>query len=274
MLSSTKPNSNGAFLQAFYDPAFEPLQAKSTRSPKSPGTAYDEYRKSPRVTKAGPGFADPDYDLSVEWLATRANPGRRTPAEKPQVAAAHPDHQWLIAQRPHLSRRNVEDLSAGDAGAKSVREDARLRSRSARPFAADVAIRPQDLSCKACVSTAQPLCHWPCSCYPNHAIGQTGDWMNEIYPKWVGRAWRDDRRAGELVPGAVLAQADDRPPGLRRRRQSRSDLDPRQGRRAKPRRSNSKAGPTRAISPAACSRSSCMAMQPAPKISAESSLTG
>jgi hypothetical protein len=25
--------------------------------------------------------------------------------------------------------------------------------------------------CKACVSTAQPLCHWPCSCYPNHALG-------------------------------------------------------------------------------------------------------
>jgi hypothetical protein len=20
--------------------------------------------------------------------------------------------------------------------------------------------------CKACVSTAMPLCHWPCSCYP------------------------------------------------------------------------------------------------------------
>jgi multimeric flavodoxin WrbA len=39
--------------------------------------------------------------------------------------------------------------------------------------------------CKACVSTAQPLCHWPCSCYPNNAIGQTNDWMNEIYPKWV-----------------------------------------------------------------------------------------
>jgi multimeric flavodoxin WrbA len=39
--------------------------------------------------------------------------------------------------------------------------------------------------CKACVSTAQPLCHWPCSCYPNHALGQTQDWMNEIYPRWV-----------------------------------------------------------------------------------------
>jgi multimeric flavodoxin WrbA len=41
------------------------------------------------------------------------------------------------------------------------------------------------LPCKACVSTAMPLCHWPCSCYPNHAMGQTGDWMNEIYPRWV-----------------------------------------------------------------------------------------
>ncbi len=26
--------------------------------------------------------------------------------------------------------------------------------------------------CKACVSTAMPLCHWPCSCYPNHSLGQ------------------------------------------------------------------------------------------------------
>ena len=39
--------------------------------------------------------------------------------------------------------------------------------------------------CKSCVSTAMPLCHWPCSCYPNYALGQTHDWMNEIYPLWV-----------------------------------------------------------------------------------------
>ena len=30
-----------------------------------------------------------------------------------------------------------------------------------------------------------PLCHWPCSCYPNHSLGQTNDWMNELYPRWV-----------------------------------------------------------------------------------------
>jgi multimeric flavodoxin WrbA len=38
--------------------------------------------------------------------------------------------------------------------------------------------------CKGCVSTAMPLCHWPCSCYPNHGAGQVNDWMNEIYERW------------------------------------------------------------------------------------------
>ena len=28
---------------------------------------------------------------------------------------------------------------------------------------------------KGCVSTAMPLCHWPCSCYPNHGARQTND---------------------------------------------------------------------------------------------------
>jgi multimeric flavodoxin WrbA len=39
--------------------------------------------------------------------------------------------------------------------------------------------------CKACFSTTAALCHWPCSCYPNYSLGQTQDWMNEIYPLWV-----------------------------------------------------------------------------------------
>jgi len=39
--------------------------------------------------------------------------------------------------------------------------------------------------CKGCVSTAMPLCHWPCSCYPNHSLNQVGDWMAEIYERWT-----------------------------------------------------------------------------------------
>jgi multimeric flavodoxin WrbA len=30
-----------------------------------------------------------------------------------------------------------------------------------------------------------PLCHWPCSCYPNHTLNQTNDWMAEIYERWT-----------------------------------------------------------------------------------------
>ena len=29
--------------------------------------------------------------------------------------------------------------------------------------------------CKGCVSSEMPLCHWPCSCYPNHSLGQADD---------------------------------------------------------------------------------------------------
>jgi multimeric flavodoxin WrbA len=39
--------------------------------------------------------------------------------------------------------------------------------------------------CKGCASTAMPLCHWPCSCYPNHGMNQTNDWMAEIYERWA-----------------------------------------------------------------------------------------
>ena len=39
--------------------------------------------------------------------------------------------------------------------------------------------------CKGCASTAMPLCHWPCSCYPNHAMDQVDDWMAEIYERWT-----------------------------------------------------------------------------------------
>jgi multimeric flavodoxin WrbA len=39
--------------------------------------------------------------------------------------------------------------------------------------------------CKARFSTSPALRHWPCSCYPNHSLGQVQDWMNDIYPMWV-----------------------------------------------------------------------------------------
>lgn len=39
--------------------------------------------------------------------------------------------------------------------------------------------------CKSCFSTAAPHCVWPCNCYPNEDLGQSPDWMGEIYEKWA-----------------------------------------------------------------------------------------
>jgi multimeric flavodoxin WrbA len=174
------------FLQRHYDPAFEDVGPALEEVIEVAWKGYSLYRKSPRTRKAGKGFANPRFDLPVEWLETRR---QIREAERRQKRRAGPDRILIvcgssrsdetcpgemsktfrlvkIAQRVLEAERHVEtdllDLS-------------RLTSEYGR------VIYP----CKACVSTAPPLCHWPCSCYPNHALGQTQDWMNEIYPRWV-----------------------------------------------------------------------------------------
>jgi hypothetical protein len=57
--------------ERFYDPAFDAVRAEIERVIDVAWEGYHEYRKSPRARKAGPGFADPEHELPVEWLATR-----------------------------------------------------------------------------------------------------------------------------------------------------------------------------------------------------------
>src|SRR3954469_12700765 len=59
------------FKERFYDPAFEAEADAMQRVIAVAWDAYDKYRKSPRTRKAGPGFANPDFDLPVEWLEAR-----------------------------------------------------------------------------------------------------------------------------------------------------------------------------------------------------------
>ena len=61
------------FIEKFYDPDFKPLMSELDKIADTAWITYDEYHKSPRTRKAGPGFADPDFDLAIEWLETRAN---------------------------------------------------------------------------------------------------------------------------------------------------------------------------------------------------------
>src|SRR5579872_1689757 len=60
------------FKSAFIDPVFAPLQDKLQALADGAWEAYSAGRKAPRTRKAGPGFADPEYEISTDWLSARA----------------------------------------------------------------------------------------------------------------------------------------------------------------------------------------------------------
>lgn len=56
----------------FVDPAFEAVQPEVERLTTIAWEVYRDSRKNTHTRKAGPEFADPEHELSVEWLETRA----------------------------------------------------------------------------------------------------------------------------------------------------------------------------------------------------------
>ena len=60
------------FHKRFYDPAFDAAQPEIARLTEIAWDGYTRYRKAPRTRKAGAGYADPDYELSEDWIAARA----------------------------------------------------------------------------------------------------------------------------------------------------------------------------------------------------------
>jgi multimeric flavodoxin WrbA len=172
--------------ERFYDPAFDAVRAEIDRVIDVAWDGYDKYRKSPRTRKAGPDFADPDFNLPTEWLETRA---RIKDAEQRQRDPKSPRRLLLVSGAARHDQTCPGEMSKSFRLAQTARETI----QEAQGFECDfldlslltAQYGRQILPCKACVSTAMPLCHWPCSCYPNHAMGQVDDWMNEIYPRWA-----------------------------------------------------------------------------------------
>ncbi|KAF0813984.1 hypothetical protein IGB42_01663 [Andreprevotia sp. IGB-42] len=169
----------------FSDPLFAPEQAALERLEAIAWEAYKAGRKAPRTQKAGAGYADPDYDLSIDWINIRR---QLDDAARTQQDPATQSRVLVIC----ASARN--DGTCPGEVSKTWRMTQQI---STLLSAAGITVDLLDLSlltseygrkiypCKACVSTAMPLCHWPCSCYPNHALNQADDWMNEIYARWV-----------------------------------------------------------------------------------------
>jgi multimeric flavodoxin WrbA len=173
------------FQQKFYDPAFEKEKDAIARIEEIAWQAYADDRKAPRTVKAGPGFADPDYDLSVEWKETR---DRLLRAEARQKEAGTPSRVLVVCGSSRNDGTCPGEMSKTYRLAKIAEEV--LKAEAIEVDFLDLSRLTSDYArriypCKACVSTAQPLCHWPCSCYPNHAFEQVGDWMAEIYERWV-----------------------------------------------------------------------------------------
>jgi len=173
------------FLDQFRDPAFERLQPELDRIAAVAWDGYIAGRKSPRTRKAGPGYADPDYDLAEDWINARA-----------MIEAAQAQHEDR-SRPPRILLINGSSRSEHTCPGEMSKSFRLLEIARSVLEADGVEIEVLDLArlaseygrtihpCKACFSTAAALCHWPCSCYPNYSLGQTQDWMNDIYPMWV-----------------------------------------------------------------------------------------
>jgi multimeric flavodoxin WrbA len=171
--------------ERFYDPGFEKVDRQIADVIDVAWKAYDEYHKSPRTRKAGPGFADPDFELPIEWLETRE---RIQEAERQHKDATRRSRVLLVSGAARHDQTCPGEMPKTYRLASLAREE--IERAGAECDFLDLSLLTaeygrQILPCKACVSTAMPLCHWPCSCYPNHAMGQVVDWMNELYPRWV-----------------------------------------------------------------------------------------
>jgi multimeric flavodoxin WrbA len=174
------------FLARFYDPEFESLSGELDKIADVAWITYNDYHKSPRRRKAGKGFADPNFELPVEWLETRAS----VQAAEGQHKNAKSASRILIVNGASRNDQTCPGEMSKTWRMVSIAKQVVEKTRGFEVNVLDLSRLSAEYGkviypCKACVSTAQPLCHWPCSCYPNHALGQAGDWMAEIYPQWV-----------------------------------------------------------------------------------------
>jgi multimeric flavodoxin WrbA len=177
------------YRQHFYDPAFDTLAEEIERIADVAWDAYSNSRKAPVTRAAGADFHNPSHELSVEWLAARD--AIRTAQDRFEDIARPPSILIINGSSrsehtcPGEMSKSFRMICEAEG---AIRENFGLAStvldlsRVASEFGRR--IHP----CKACFSTAAALCHWPCSCYPNHSLGQVHDWMNEIYPLWVEAA--------------------------------------------------------------------------------------
>jgi hypothetical protein len=142
-----RPTFEQRFKSAFADPVFAPLQGELQAITDAAWDAYDDGRKAPVTRKAGPGFADPDYDIAIDWVnahdAIEAAKRRHDdPAGPPRVLIVNGSSRT----EAHLSRRNVEVLASGRDRPRDLQGARRIRSRNPRPQPHHIGVRQNNPS--------------------------------------------------------------------------------------------------------------------------------
>ena len=189
---------------------------------------YHVYRKWPRVVSTRVRVQRIRATaLPPEWLESPCSESSQaeTTAEGSGVAVRASSSS--TARRAASTR--VPARSRRRGGSRSVRASSSRRCRITRSTFS---------TCRRCADEPWKVIH-PCKalrvdgacrsatgrarCYPNHALGQTNDWMAEIYPRWVAAHGVFILCPVHWYQAPAQPEADDRSPGVRRRRQSRSD---------------------------------------------------
>ena len=181
----TRAEFHDRFNVRFYDPAYGPERAAIDRLEEIAWGAMQEGRKAPVTRPAGRDFADPTYEISVQWLDTRQ---RLKAAQKRWHDRKAPSRVLLVcgsARNDGTCPGEVSKTWRFTEIARQVLEDLGVEADVLDLSLVTSEYGRQIHPCKGCVSSAMPLCHWPCSCYPNHALNQADDWMAEIYERWV-----------------------------------------------------------------------------------------
>jgi hypothetical protein len=156
----TKADFRRRFMARFRDPAFDAVGPELERIFERAWNGYGEdYRKSPRTSPAGPDFADPSQRIADEWLATRA---AIHAAEARRRDASSPTRILIV----NGSTRSQHTCPGEISKTHRLVERARQTIEAQAGHEVDVldvsalADEPYKViyPCKACVSTAQPLC--------------------------------------------------------------------------------------------------------------------
>ena len=132
------------FRERVADPRFRAVDAQIDEIADVASGSYIEYRKSPRTRRAGPGFAHPDYELSLDWLETR--------------------DRIRAAERAHKNRRAPSRVLLINGSARSdqtcpgeMSKSYRLAQIARRVIARCTATPRVPSSCARCYATGSPI---------------------------------------------------------------------------------------------------------------------